>query len=217
LPIAAAGRRRPKPRGVKSENDPRSRSAFVSTAQPERSRRWRNLIPKLWRQDPQARHLAFEPELRSERPRDATDSLWPSALPGLELRELTSLLDTLKLIVGRRWPLIALLFALELAIIVLVSTSAFLPSEMTAYERQYNTTSAVLNQTATAQTAAIFTNNLRVAMFELLPLVGLAIFGLSLYETARIVEVIGIIHGQNVGLALGTRSPQPRASTWSTR
>ncbi len=125
---------------------------------------------------------------------------------------MTSILDTFKIIVGKRWPLIALLFALELAMIVFISSSAFLPSEQTTYERQYNSTASILNQTAAAQVVAIFGNNLRVATFEMLPLLGLAIFGLSLYETARIVEVIGIIHGQGVGLALGTLFFLP--STW---
>lgn len=125
---------------------------------------------------------------------------------------MTSLLDTFKLIIGKRWPLIALLFALEIAVMILVSTSSMLPSELTAYERQYNSTSVVLNQTATAQTASIFGNNLRVAIYELVPLVGLLIFGLSLYATARIVQVIGIVHGQGVGVALGTLFILP--STW---
>ncbi len=116
------------------------------------------------------------------------------------------------MIVGKRWSLILALFLLELVIIVLVSNSAFLPSELTTYEKQYNSTAAVLNQTATAQGAAIFANNLRVAMYELTPLVGLAVFGLSLYETARIVQVIGMLHGEGVGLALGTLFFLP--STW---
>ena len=107
---------------------------------------------------------------------------------------------------------IAALFVFELAIIILVSTSSFLPSEMSTYEKQYNSTTVVLNQSAAGQEAAIFSNNLRVAMYEMVPLVGAAVFGLSLYETARIVEVIGIVQGKGVGIALGTLFFLP--STW---
>jgi uncharacterized membrane protein SpoIIM required for sporulation len=125
---------------------------------------------------------------------------------------LTSMLDTLKIIVGRRWMLIAILFALEISVIILVSNSSFFPSELGTYERQYNTTSAVLNQSAAGQVASIFTNNFRVASVELVPLFGLGVFGLSLYETARIVEVIAIVKDVPVGVALGNLFFLP--STW---
>lgn len=125
---------------------------------------------------------------------------------------MTSILDTLKIIVGRRWVLIALLFVLELAIILYVANSAFPASELSMYEKQYNSTSAVLNQTAAGQVASIFSNNFRVAVVECVPVLGLAIFGLSLYETARIVEVIAVVKKVSVGLALGNLFFLP--STW---
>ena len=125
---------------------------------------------------------------------------------------LTSTVDTLKLIVGKRWPLIAILFVIELVVIVAVSSSAFFPSELTTYENQYNSTSAVLNQSAIGQVGGIFANNFRVSIVELIPAIGLAIFGLSLYETARIVEAIAVIKGVSVGLALGNLFFLP--STW---
>ncbi len=125
---------------------------------------------------------------------------------------MASFLDTLKIIAGRRWPLIVALFAIEVTLIVVVSNSAFFPKELTTYERQYNTTATVLNESAIAQVGGIFSNNLRVAGIELLPLLGLFIFGLSLYETARIVEVIGVVKGVSVGLALANLFFLP--STW---
>jgi len=130
----------------------------------------------------------------------------------VRLKGLTSFLETLKLIVGRRWPLVAILFALELVAIVVVSTAPFFPSELTTYENQYNNTAAVLNQSAVGQIGGIFGNNFRVAIVELIPAFGLAIFGLSLYETARIVEAIAVIKGVSVGLALGNLFFLP--STW---
>jgi uncharacterized membrane protein SpoIIM required for sporulation len=125
---------------------------------------------------------------------------------------MTSMLDTLKIIVGRRWMLISALFVLELAVILVVSNSKFLPSELGTYESQYNTTSQVLNQSAAGQVASIFSNNFRVASVELVPVFGLGVFGLSLYETARIVEVIAIVRNVPVGIALGTLFFLP--STW---
>jgi len=125
---------------------------------------------------------------------------------------LTSILDTLKIIVGKRWPLIAILFLAEIVVIVVVANSAFFPSELATYEKQYNTTSAVLDQSATGQVVGIFSNNFRVATVELIPLLGLATFGLSLYETARIVEVIAAVKSVGVGLALANLFFLP--STW---
>jgi uncharacterized membrane protein SpoIIM required for sporulation len=125
---------------------------------------------------------------------------------------LTSILDTLKIIVGRRWLLIAIFFLVEIAMIVFISNSAFLPSELATYQKQYNSTSAVLDQSAAGQVVGIFSNNFRVAIVELIPGLGLAIFGLSLYETARIVEVIAIVKNVGLGLALGDLFFLP--STW---
>ena len=125
---------------------------------------------------------------------------------------MTSFLENLKLIVGKRWPLIAILFVLELVAIVVVSTAPFFPSELTTYENQYNSTAAVLNQPAIGQVGGIFGNNFRVAIVELIPAFGLGIFGLSLYETARIVEAIAVIKGVGVALALANLFFLP--STW---
>lgn len=125
---------------------------------------------------------------------------------------LTSTLDTLKVIIGKRWPVILLFFVLEIALIVIVANSPFFPSELKAYETQYNGTKAVLNQSAQGQVLAIFANNFRVATVELVPIFGPTIFTLSIYETARIVEVAGIIQGTGTALALGTLFLLP--STW---
>jgi len=135
-----------------------------------------------------------------------------ACLTQVKVKGLTSTLDTLRMIVGKRWPVMAILFALELVAIVGVSNSAFFPSELTFYENQYNSTAAVLNQSAVGQVGGIFANNFKVTIFELIPALGLAIFGLSLYETARIVEAIAVIKGVSVGLALGNLFLLP--STW---
>ena len=125
---------------------------------------------------------------------------------------MTSVFDTLKIIVGRRWPLIAILFVVEIGVIVVIANSAIPSSELTTYENQYNSIAPILNQSATGQVVGIFANNFRVATVELIPALGLAIFGLSLYETARIVEAIGVIKGVGVGFALANLFFLP--STW---
>jgi uncharacterized membrane protein SpoIIM required for sporulation len=125
---------------------------------------------------------------------------------------LASIVDTLKVIAGKRWPLIVALFVVEIAIIAFVSNLAFSPDEFKAYENQYNSLAPVLNASAPSQVAAIFTNNLKVATIELVPAFGLLLLGLSLYETARVVEAIGAIKGVPVALALANLFILP--STW---
>jgi len=125
---------------------------------------------------------------------------------------LTSFVETLKLIVGKRWPLIGGLFALEIALIIVVSNQQFFPSELNTYEDQYNNLAPVLNATASTQVGAIFVNNFKVATVELIPAVGIAVLGISIYETARVVEAIGVIKGVGVGLALANLFFLP--STW---
>jgi uncharacterized membrane protein SpoIIM required for sporulation len=125
---------------------------------------------------------------------------------------LTWFLDTLKIIVGRRWPLIAILFAVEIVVVVYITSLPFFPSELNTYETQYKSIAPVLKASPAGQVSAIFANNFRVATIELIPALGLAVFGLSLYETARIVEVIGLIEGVGAGFALANLFFLP--STW---
>lgn len=125
---------------------------------------------------------------------------------------MTSTLDALKIIVGKRWTIILAIFMVELVAIVVVSSSSFFPSELAAYQKQYNSTAAILNQSAPGQVAGIFSNNFRVAVIEIIPAFGVAILGLSIYETARIVEVIGITSGRPLAEALANLFILP--STW---
>ena len=125
---------------------------------------------------------------------------------------MASIVDILKVIAGRRWPLILALFVVEIGTIVFVSNLALSPSELTTYENQYNSLAPVLNSSASGQVDAIFANNLKVATIELVPAFGLVLLGLSIYETARVVEAIGVIKGVPVGLALANLFILP--STW---
>jgi len=128
------------------------------------------------------------------------------------LRGLASIVETLKVIVGKRWPLIVALFIVEIGTIVFVSNLALSPSELSTYENQYNSLAPVLNSSASGQVDAIFANNIKVATIELVPAFGLVLLGLSIYETARVVEVIGVMKGVPVALALANLFILP--STW---
>ena len=112
---------------------------------------------------------------------------------------MTSMFDALKIIVGKRWPFLAALFVIEIAAIIYVSNSAFFPGELVSTQKQYNSIKPVLNQSALSQVVSIFANNFRVAMLELIPIGGPTVFAVSIYETARIVEVIGITNEQAAG------------------
>jgi uncharacterized membrane protein SpoIIM required for sporulation len=114
------------------------------------------------------------------------------------------MLDTLKMMVGRRWRPIAALFIIEVAAIIIISNLPFLPGELSFTQNQYNSIKPIVSQGAFGQLAAIFVNNFMVVIRELLPVIGPAVFALSIYETARIVEVIAIANGDGVAAALGT-------------
>jgi len=125
---------------------------------------------------------------------------------------MTSFVDTLRIVVGKRWSFVVALFVLEMAAILIISNSAFFPGELSSTQQQYNQIKPVLNQDALGQVVGIFANNFRVAIIELIPIGGPTIFAFSIYETARIVEVIGISNGEGAGAALGTLFFLP--STW---
>jgi uncharacterized membrane protein SpoIIM required for sporulation len=125
---------------------------------------------------------------------------------------LPTIVDTFKVIVGKRWPVFCLLFAAEIALIVLVTNLSFFPGEFNTYQQQHNSVSGILGASATNQVGGIFANNFRVAMIEIIPALGLAIFSFSMYETARIVQVIGIEKPIGAAEALVTLFILP--STW---
>jgi uncharacterized membrane protein SpoIIM required for sporulation len=114
------------------------------------------------------------------------------------------MLDTLKIMVGRRWRLITTLFLIEIVAIIVISNLPFFPGELSFTENQYNNIKPIVEQSAFGQISFIFTNNFMVVIRELIPILGLATFALSTYETARIVQVIAITSGYGVPAALGT-------------
>jgi uncharacterized membrane protein SpoIIM required for sporulation len=125
---------------------------------------------------------------------------------------LSWVLDLLEIIVGKRWRLLTAIFLIEMAFILIISNAPFLPGELSTYKDQYNNIKPVLGQDAAAQIVSIFANNFRVALVEIVPLIGPAVFGFSIYETARIVEVIGLQNPVGIIGSLVTLFALP--STW---
>jgi len=114
------------------------------------------------------------------------------------------MLDTLKIMVGRRSRIMAALFVMEVAAIVIISNLPFFPGEYSFTQNQYNNIKPIVEQTSLGQLGGIFVNNFMVVIRELLPVIGPAVFALSIYETARIVEVIALTNRDGVAAALGT-------------
>ena len=117
---------------------------------------------------------------------------------------MASVLDTLKIMVARRWRLMTALFLIEIVAIIIISNLPFFPGELSFTENQYNSIKSVAEQSAFGQISLIFTNNFMVAIRSMIPVLGPAAFVLTIYETARIVEVIAITSGDPVAAALGT-------------
>ncbi len=114
------------------------------------------------------------------------------------------MLETLKIMVGTRWRLMTALLLIEIGAIIVISNLPFFPGEFSFTQNQYNSIKPIVDQSALGQLAGIFANNFMVVVRELIPVLGAAVFALSIYETARIVEVIAVTNGYGVGAALGT-------------
>lgn len=93
----------------------------------------------------------------------------------------------------RGLKLYVILFIIEVAIIFVVVTLPFFPGEKALYTGQGN---QITNEFAGAGLFTliwgIFTNNLRIALLEMIPGFGAALFGFSIYSTARILEVYAL-------------------------
>ncbi len=89
--------------------------------------------------------------------------------------------------------LYVILFGAEVVIFFVVSSLPFFPGEQALYTSQGN---QITNEFAGAGLLVlfwgIFSNNFRIALFEMVPGLGAALFAFSLYSTARILEVYAI-------------------------
>ena len=89
---------------------------------------------------------------------------------------MTSVLDTLKILVAKRWRLITALFIVEVGAIIVISSLPFFPGEFSFTQNQYNGIKSAVNQSALGQLAGIFANNFMVVMRELIPFIGPVVF-----------------------------------------
>jgi uncharacterized membrane protein SpoIIM required for sporulation len=89
--------------------------------------------------------------------------------------------------------LYVVLFLIEVGLFFVVATIPFFPGEQAFYTSQSNQiNNEFANASLLTQFWGIFTNNFRIAVIEMIPGLGVVFFGVSLYATARILEVIGI-------------------------
>jgi len=88
------------------------------------------------------------------------------------------------------------LFLISIGICVVVVSLPFLPGERAIYVSQSNQISTEFaGASLFTQFWGIFTNNLRIALIEMIPGPGTALFVLSFYSTARIIEVEALTDG----------------------
>lgn len=85
--------------------------------------------------------------------------------------------------------LIVILFLTELAILLIVSSLPYFPGEESVYIQQAQQLNSTTQNATTPQLATeIFTNNYRIALAEMIPILGVFLFTFSLYATARVAE-----------------------------
>ena len=102
-------------------------------------------------------------------------------------------LSSLRLFARRGLMVIIALFVIEMVLFFAVSSLPFLPGEQAAYLNQSKQIGDQFQGASLAQQFwGIFVNNYGIALRELIPGFGLILFGLSLYATARILEVISV-------------------------
>ena len=88
------------------------------------------------------------------------------------------------------------LFLIEVGLFFFVSSTPYFPGEQTLYTSQANQLSSqVSNSTSYQLLFQIFTNNLRIALIEMIPIVGTIFFAISIYATARVTQAIAGIDG----------------------
>lgn len=107
-------------------------------------------------------------------------------------------LDTaIKEFARRGLRLYVLVFAAELLLFFVISSLPFFfPGEQALFTSQSKQIGNEFQSAGLFGTfVGIFTNNYRIALIEFIPVVGVLLFALSVYETARIVEVEAIANG----------------------
>ncbi len=91
------------------------------------------------------------------------------------------------------WTLVALLFIVAQAIMILAATLPFFPGEQQMYTTILNnTTSQVAGASALGKLSAIYLNNIQVAWGGAVPYLGALSFAAASYNTGRVIQVIAI-------------------------
>jgi uncharacterized membrane protein SpoIIM required for sporulation len=108
-------------------------------------------------------------------------------------RQDTFLETAVKQFAKRGLLLCVVLFLLEVALFIVVSNLPFFPGEKSFYTNQSNTIGTEFqNASLPVEFWGIFTNNYMIALREFIPVLGPILFGVSLYATARVLEIISL-------------------------
>jgi uncharacterized membrane protein SpoIIM required for sporulation len=103
----------------------------------------------------------------------------------------TGLAGAIEEYASRGLLLFLVLFAIEVGLFFVVASLPFFPGEKAFYTSQSNQINTQFQGASLlTQFWGIFTNNFRIAVIEMVPVLGAAFFAFSLYATARILEAI---------------------------
>ena len=92
-------------------------------------------------------------------------------------------------------PFVAL-FLIEIALFLVISALPFLPGEQSLYTSQGNQIGNEFQGVGLfGQFVGIFANNFRIALIEMVPIIGPILFAISIYETARVSEALALTQG----------------------
>lgn len=104
-----------------------------------------------------------------------------------------------------RITLVVIAFGVELVLLFGAMVFPVSPAEQQVLSQEANTLLGVKSVTPLALVAEIFLNNIRVALLEMVPLVGVIFFVASIVTTGQVVQVLGVSRSPPVPpILLGT-------------
>lgn len=108
----------------------------------------------------------------------------------------TFMQTAVKLFAKRGLMLCVILFLIEVALFLIISSLPFFPGEKAFYAGQEGSlNNEFKNATVTTEFWGIFTNNYQIALREFIPVLGPILFAASMYATARVLEIIALNQG----------------------
>jgi len=104
--------------------------------------------------------------------------------------------QAVRLFASRGLLLCLTLFLIEIGIFFAVTSAPYFPGEQALYSGEaHQLGNQVSNSTNSQLLVQIFTNNYRIALIEMIPVIGVVLFAVSIYATARVTKAIAGIDG----------------------